>query len=530
MLRRSESELRNVLQFSHHLIDEANAHGLRALHLSANWPSGIEILLEYGANVNAVDDCGFYPIDHAIELACPESVALLGEADCALRPENREFWGTLGLAIAVAASCDRDQVLRARRIVESVIVMEANQRRKLHALLSHYLPESSIGPHSLFEDKLLDVYAFDAVTALKQHGVAVPISLEFGKYCRTLYHLWYLTPEILNSLWDAGFRDINEPNHTGRTPLMLPNWSHFDFDCFEAWLKRVCWFLAKGVDPEQKIQQIHQNSYWSCNSKVGCPCLKSGHTVMHFLAFNLSQMRSWLDSRHYHLFGCKDTRLLAVAKDIIDNETRDTCKCACSSGGCRAINIIVKENLPTTHLSKELFEEIVEKFFDQILWPIQTTKADDVISETTFSEIVRDLTFHVLDLTHTCCRESDDSFNELQLIPFEDEDDISEIYDEEREDLQLLEDLLLEFEQHRRDSPSSYWKFLSGYWRTRMLEVLSEQESLDEVSEGELLDETSKEESLDEDELEQTGADIHDISSHHSHRVIEVHDDSEDSD
>lgn len=175
VLRRSESELRKVLKYSHHRIDEPNARGLRPLHLFVGWPHGIEILLSYRANMNLADECELYPVEHAIQLACPESLALLGEADCAL---HHSGFGTLGMAI-----CDRgrDQALRAS-IAEYVIMIVANQRRKLQALLSQHLSESSTFIHSSSEDKLLDVYAFDAVAALKQHGVSIPFSLELGKY------------------------------------------------------------------------------------------------------------------------------------------------------------------------------------------------------------------------------------------------------------------------------------------------------------------------------------------------------------
>lgn len=125
-------------------------------------------------------------------------------------------------------------------------------------------------------------------------------------------------------------------------------------------------------------------------------------------------------------------------------------------------------------------------------------KANNFISETAFSEIIRILTFQALGLTHTCCRTRIDSFGWLQLTPFEDDDDTSEIHDEEREDLQLLEDLLLEFEQQRQDKPSSFRKFIFGYWWTRMQEVWSEEDLLDVSEREESPEKLSDEERLDE--------------------------------
>ena len=148
MLRRSESELRKVLQCSRYLIDEPNARGLRPLHLAVGWPRGIEVLLNYGADPNVMDEDGDYPVDHAI-LMCPKSLALLGEADCALPSYSFD------MAIFLAVNQGGDRAKRVS-IARYVITMEANQRRKLQALLSHHLPDNSIFIHPHFENKVLD--------------------------------------------------------------------------------------------------------------------------------------------------------------------------------------------------------------------------------------------------------------------------------------------------------------------------------------------------------------------------------------
>ena len=465
-----------MLQCSRHLINQPQARGLRPLHLAAGWPCGIEVLLSYGVNINVVDDWGLYPVDHAIYLACPESLVLFAKTDPNLLVPVP--WGgvrALDLAIYLAAFNSSDQAIRLD-IAKSVITIEANQRRKLRALTSHYLPQSPICMHPYVEDQLLDVRAFDAVAALKQHGVSIPTSLELHGDRETVYHIPCVGTEILNSLWEAGFRDINEPDPSGRTPLMLQS---LFADTLTGFLERVGWFLDKGVDAQQKIQHIHQNSNWKCTTNVECSCLKSGHTVMHILAFSLTLVLRSYDMIYDRSFEMKDPRLLALLNDIVNNEIRDACKCGCSSTGCQAINVIVKGY-------REFFQEKMNPrlWFDNLIWFIPAAIANNSNSETAISETIRALTFKALGLTHTCCRESEDPFHQLPLTPFGDEDDISEIQDEEREDLQLLEDLLLEFEQQRRDKPSSLRKFVVGYWWTRMQEVWSE-EDLPDVSERE---------------------------------------------
>lgn len=218
--RRSESELRKTLQYSRHLIDESNILDLKPLHLSVSWPRGIEILLSYGANVNVIDNEKFYPLDHAIFRGCSESVAQFAETNCELRPAA---WNsqrdTLRLAFFEAVRRPTDQA--KINIAKSVIIIAANQRRKLKALLFRHLPKNPICVHSSFEkNQLLDVCAFDAVIALKQHGVSIPISWKFNDHFETVYHDNYFTTELLDVLWEASFRDINEPDSDGQTPWM----------------------------------------------------------------------------------------------------------------------------------------------------------------------------------------------------------------------------------------------------------------------------------------------------------------------
>ncbi|KAL9120103.1 MAG: hypothetical protein Q9187_003337 [Circinaria calcarea] len=90
-------------------------------------------------------------------------------------------------------------------------------------------------------------------------------------------------------------------------------------------------------------------------------------------------------------------------------------------------------------------------------------------------DLVRLLTFEELELTHTCCRVSNNSIQE----PL-DKTDIHEIHDEETVLLTKLEDLVLEFQEKKTELNVSIIEFLEGYWETRMKEVLKEPGYLNE--------------------------------------------------
>lgn len=457
MLRRSESELRNAIRTHGHLINEPNVFELRPLHISIGWSYGIKILLDHGAEIDVFDNQKLRPVDHAVFRACLPSLKLLEETNLPLH----------GLEVALRAK------ERARRIdiMDYLIDMEVNRRRKLQSLVVNVLPKSLVFDLWPVKDKLLDIYAVDAVIALQQHAVSIPASLTYDKSYRTVYHLSYLTRDVAESLWEAGFRDINQPDCSGDTPLM----KNCYFRNVDDSLELMNWFKEKGVDLNETVQHIHDQAFFGQDHLVQCSCSISGHTVLHILALRLS-----VSTRGSRLRGKLSLNLF---KQIFQNETQDACKCACSFSGCRAVFIFIK-NLTQIHWGNEI---PAAKMLEHRVWPSAFWLGwmiNNMTSKDMIVDLIRFLTFDALDLTHTCCRSRKTWFS-ANLVPFENDNEIEEIHDEEHEDLQLLENLLLEFDQFRRKSNCSIQEFFFTYWRIRMKEVLSEEKtsSLDDLRE-----------------------------------------------
>jgi hypothetical protein len=65
-----------------------------------------------------------------------------------------------------------------------------------------------------------------------------------------------------------------------------------------------------------------------------------------------------------------------------------------------------------------------------------------------------------LDLSHTCCRESR---NKQEILYFHDKSDVQRIHDEEQEMLDKLENLLVKFENEKRELEISTSEFLIKY-------------------------------------------------------------------
>lgn len=466
--------------------------GLRPLHLSIGWPSGTKILLNHEADVNVIDNEGLRPVHHAISRVCLGSLNLLEDANYAL--DSLEF------ALSGYNAYDVYFHSRAKSagIFDYLIKTEAKRRRNLQALVCKFLPErliSSLGP---FDDSLIDANAANAVIAIQQHGISIPDSLRFDKCPRTVYHLNYLTLDVLESLWKVGFRDINEIDSSGHTPLM--KFAHYTFvSDMGTFLEMVDWFENKGIDINEKVRDIHRRASCMYHHPLGCPCMICDHTVLQILALKLgfrAHSLDFLEKRSFELF-----------QRVITNETQDACTCACSFAGCRAVIIFFKGWLSGHWDTEERFWE----YLDYSVWPkvIHCIEAiTDVNSKKMISNIVRFFTFHALGLTHTCCRPKKKRWGDL--APFEDENEIQEIQDEEREDLRLLEDLLLEFDQQISKSNRFIGDFFRGYWRIRMTEVLSEEKS------------------LSQDDLRESGGILH-IPSHQRSREADVVDDSENS-
>lgn len=438
--------------------------------MSIGWPSGIKILLDHGADSNVTDRDGERPVEHAVARLCLDSLTLLEEASCPLNSlrtaANLEYAGKV------------DKVKLAI-IIDYSIAMEARRRQNLQTLIVNYLPKELILRLLPFGDRLIDIYAVQGASALQQRSISIPRTLEFFEPAQTVYHVRYLTSKVQESLWGAGFRDINEPNWKGQTPVMILGpiviFHPWAFGCpstLENVLERIEWFETKGVDLNEKVQDIIHRATCIHTKPIECSYLTSSHTVSHFLAFHLAfAVDRQLD------FAEKGVRLLEKRhleslRRIITKETQDACKCACSSAGCRAICNFLK-GLDGYHVARGDSELccLRGKMWSTIPWSMLIIT--EPTSKEIFFDILRFLTFHMLDLTHTCCRKKvkyED--HALDLVQFEDEEEIREIHEEEREDLQCLEDLLLGFEHQRRESDCSNKDFFDQYWWPRMREVL----------------------------------------------------------
>ncbi|MCJ1467990.1 hypothetical protein MMC07_006616 [Pseudocyphellaria aurata] len=504
VLHQSEPLLRKAIKASPQSINQPNNIGQTPLHLSLDWPCGIDILLEAGADVDRADSDGLPPIVYACQRSLIEAVRRLASADCALYPPNMPWFFQWH---SVLQNAMREEVtfyppylnitVAARQnVVDCVIDSVADRRRRLQALASAFLPSKVADRLNLSGHLVLDEFAASTASTLLDHHVHIPDALSPGFRRTTVYHIPFLTLRTAHQLWTAGFRDTDGFDHRGRTPLMIRRYSNQINLTTE--LELIAWFLSKGADLHRaQHKRIRQNEPKS--DDVSALGSKPNTTVVHWIAKNIGQTikdflwesinhrlsyvgPSWTlkhlaEERHHQLwqsfyeFMSISNLAKQVLLQILTDPIRDKCSCFCSVGGCQPIITILKifrrDTSPVGRKMKTQISMVLAALIES------TSSSSSSTSSSPVSALVRCLTFEELELTHTCCTHFLD-----HIVPRDDHDDdmtdVHEIHDEEHHLHDQLEELLVEFDAKQRELGVSTAAFLQGYWRARMDEVLAE--------------------------------------------------------
>lgn len=505
MLHHSETLLRKAIRAFPQSINQPNNIGQTPLHLSLDWPCGIDILLEAGADVDRVDSDGLPPIVYACQRSLIEAVWRLGNVECALYPPDMPWFFQWH---SVLQSAMREEVtfypqylnitVEARQnVVDCVIELVADRRKRLQARATAFLSSEATDRLNISKHRVLDEYAASTMSALRDHNIFIPHALLPGSRRTTVYHIPCLTIRTARRLWKAGFRDVDGFDHRGRTPLMIRRF--FNQINLSTELELIAWFQSKGADlhraQRHNIRGIgfkpKKNDVCTLGSKSSVTAVywiakNIGQTIKDFLWENINHRLSYVgpswtlshlaEERQHQLWQSFSQlmNISDVAKQvlvqILTDPIRDDCNCACSTEGCQLLITILKifrqdTNCPVGRMMKMQISIVLADLIESSSSPS---------SPTFFSQLIRSLTFEELDLTHTCCTHFLDHILPPPNNPNSHEDDIHEIHDEERHLLHQLEELLLEFEMKKSELGGSTKGFLQGYWRVRMDEILSE--------------------------------------------------------
>ena len=466
--------------------------------------------------MDAADQNGYSPLTYAISLGKSETLSLLMKADFRLEIADCRFEmgifpknfldHAMGLASDDFVTLGVSQEVRMN-VLDTAVALLAEKRRSLESRLAALPPAFKINSSVFQDDRILDEYAEYAEgaedDALKVYGHIPRHASSLLPYCRTVYHCRYLNAEIAEKLWQNGFRDIDVPDKNGLTPLMCYRTLSHDHLAQETTL--CSWLIGKGAKLYRPQHGIVDNDPGRPSNPIELPPTTR---ALHYVAAQIGNSVhsvAWQEYRgsiteplHDSLNRLSiDARLLPI-KTILD-VSYDDCVCACSSQGCLACTMMLK-GLQFGAYWADTTREWVTLITE---YPLRFLGPHKICPDWLVREIIRYRTFEELKLRHTCCRWCP-TYGITKLEPEEQ----AEIRDEDHEKIELLEGLLLEFEENR--GIQDVLSFLEGYWTTRMDQVLQEQGCVDEDALRELgvvlrPDEGSDVDEFDEDALRELG-------------------------
>ena len=492
VIKQSESDLLRALLMSPQDINSTNKFGQTALHLSIDWPLGMHILLDAGADTECVDHASRVPLQYAIERMLVDPIRLLGEANCLFRQEERiSVYGSSNKqmeegsntepvdhqwSFLVSEVTDFNSKWRpsAVLVLATLLDLIISRRKRLLDLAKRTLPFSEMArwcPYGSDGTHVIDEKASGLAFELKSRGIQVPAHLDPGKDQTTCYHCFAGYPELAERLWKAGFRDVNGKDSLGRTPLMLcaRNFSH-------NWLEFVTWILGKGADlyARQDVGSVkgQHATYYPQSWQL----LRA--TTIFFVSWELGkpapiqlQWRGRTEFFDWNILTGNTPQTLPTLRRIVMDCTTDDCTCSCSVSGCTARTLIGR-----SYTSREEKKDLYKRTYDYREIILNLAELIDVDSTLGSCEVLRLLTFQELGLTHVCCRPRlvGHIKSSYMFFRIEDQAEINEIREEESAGLLLLEELLTEFELKMDELGIPFPDFLTDYWAPRMEQVLDE--------------------------------------------------------
>ena len=471
VLARSPVQVESVLRRSPNSVNETNVFGQTSLHLSVIWPESLRTVLDAGALVDVKDYLGHTPVQYACYLEAAEQVAILTEANCLLGwAEGPRADFVLDNAFRIKYMTPTNDANAA--MVDKVIQVIAQRQRNLMSLARKYLDVVWVNRLQSSKRGLLDRNASLAIHLLEARIVVPKYLKHLTPPNRSVYHNG-LTLRQANSLWEAGFYDVDEYNDRGKTPIMiLPAYD----------IKLVKFFLSKGAD-------LHRRRQFALRAvrEMGANIISAEQTgepsnlaAVHELATTIGvEIGSFLEQEAGSDFPRAQVFETDVLRKIMMDPLQDACDCACSDKGCRTVMLLLKAaaySRPSIWLPHLPLK--VRDLCSMVDWLAKTLRINFCDTHWIRSDILRFLTFRELGLQHTCCCFADEDFD-YDLIELDDERDRHDIRQEQAKEVETLESLLVEFEAKYLELSCPLSLFLSGYWKKRMREVRLEKHPID---------------------------------------------------
>lgn len=468
---------------------ERNVFGHTPLHLAADKPSCLRLLVKAADTgllnqADTQDESGQSVIETAVALSrlhcredgsmcqgcgCDESANILLEADCEL-PVSRYLKSVLPNA------SERCKLTYARHMKD--------RRDRLKQLALENLPIAEVERLGLASERVLDSHASEVTQLLQDSGIAVPAALAVVRSESLPVYRALDSPGDAEIFFRIGFRDTD-----AWCPLDMAENLVFDYLGNRASLRYLHWLMAHGGFSCQPSVASARDTLAAqlTFSVIARDSSISGHDLA--IALEVDLMEHSIDSELPPIALIHELHTAILPANIAD-----ACHCQCSPGGCTPLTALFKELIGHRNFSNKprhspedsvvgernrllelitCFIKYVEYFWCHL----------EVIHHIA---ALRYISYTALEMPHSCCTQSPHYMFEDNSSSDEDE-----LQDEQVSNLELLEELLHEFEGELvaiLQDPDCKITNLTGFWeRTwvgRMAEVLVRLQGND-LSDGE---------------------------------------------
>lgn len=433
-------------------------YGMTPLHLAADQPECLQLLLRT-ADIRMLHSVNRLPrtvMHYVLDLngttcqaqhdelcgppcPCTKCLELLFHTECTLSTDS------------FTMSC----VLNASLHIRVKYATEVrNRRERLKHLALQHFTYSEIDDFGLNNGNILDSQTTRVIEQLQIRNVPVPTSLGVNYPCPAEYHhvsLYQFLPRLRDAeiFFSLGFRDFNTVNKLG-----FPMLAAFAEEGRS--LPYLLWLLEHGA---QLYHRLDYTSHTHTTQRIW------GATSAHWIFYCIgSCLSSGARFDHDTVTAFDSLQLKIMPVDITDE-----CHCRCSLRGCSPFLWMLKT---MAQRCSEGYQQLAHK----LSWYIRHHGSHMTAQH--HKECIRFITFEALDTQHTCC--AGGSRNDR--VPNYDKQDVQEIQEDQAYLLEILEHLVLDFENkvtdilqsEIADTLANLVEFWTGYWCDRLKQVLKE--------------------------------------------------------
>ncbi|KAI0439419.1 hypothetical protein F4803DRAFT_568563 [Xylaria telfairii] len=475
----NEAKVKDLVTAHRSTLHENNLAHQTPFHFATDKPRILQLLLGAASSqkLNCPDEEGDYALDYALRRTstiCANGNSWIACSGCPCIECVEILLGFHWCCrFDFLRYCDSMSHTARLRMIDHLV----SRRAELKAQGRNNLSSIEISDQNLKDRSILDSNAYRGAELLFPPGVSVSPLVgttwrpPYIRYQGSVYHNEdaFLTDScnrLAKLLYDKGFHDIDQVDTAGYSPLAKLVDVGVRGD--KSRPSYAMWLIDHGADLMRPYPIRSFFQPW----KYGLNTFKIAHVILlclpcdEFDEFRASEIKS------YH-------QLVSLVAPM---DQPDECCCECVGTGC--------------HTMKSLFEKIWEKSTDrwrisEIQAPIKSSSIPKTAGK--ISSFLRGLaldlskwdrlpmlalryfTFEVLDLHHTCCRMLYEGCGLSK-------DDIADIEDDNREQIDLLKRLLQEFQvsfrnyDYQDSQGDKFTSFLTTEWSARMQEILADLE------------------------------------------------------